>query len=111
MSNQNLENAILSFFEEIPKYYGYKTEISEGLITDIQNFNAKTTTWNLSEFSLIRSAYRVEGNRFMMEGSKMYYEIAAEHIISLKKTGNNAYEFIEQYSINVFRMTKICFLE
>ncbi|MBC7641323.1 MAG: hypothetical protein H7174_03140 [Flavobacterium sp.] len=104
-SNQN----IIDFFENIQKYYGSKTEITEGLTNDVNNLDSQLNTWNLSEFELIRSAYRENGNKFMMEGKGMYYEIDASNIINLKKLGRNKFEFIEQYAETVFRVTRIRF--
>jgi hypothetical protein len=100
---------IITFFENIEKYYGCKTEITEGLSNEIDNLDPKFTTWNLSEFNLIRSAYRNEGGKFMLEGNNMYYELAANLIVSLKVLGRNKFEFVEQYSATVFRITKIRF--
>ena len=104
-SNQN----IIDFFENIQKYYGSKTEITEGLTNDVNNADSQLNTWNLSEFELIRSAYRANGNKFMMEGKGMYYEIDASNIINLQKLGRNKFEFIEQYAETVFRVTRIRF--
>ena len=109
MADENLSAAIITFFESIPKYYGSKTEIVEGLYTSAENLNADFTTWNLSEFTLIRSAYRANGDRLMMEGAKMYYEISAKRLIDFKQPGRNVFEFIEQYGPEVFRITKIRF--
>ncbi|WP_300570157.1 hypothetical protein [Flavobacterium sp.] len=109
MSSEETNHKIIAFFEDIEKYYGCKTEITEGLTTEADNFDANHTTWNLSEFTLIRSAYRNNGGKFMMEGDKMYYEIGATSIISLEEPGRNKFEFIEQYGESVFRITKIRF--
>lgn len=109
MSSETLHQEIINFFENIEKYYGSKTEITEGLCIAISNFNPKNATWNLSEFQLIRSAYRNNGDRLMMEGEKMYYEISANQIIHFKQEGRNKFEFIEQYGETVFRITKIRF--
>ncbi len=100
---------LLSFFEHIDKYYGSKTEITEGLCTDMEALEANLTTWNLSEFELIRSAYRKNGDKFMIEGSNIYYEISAGRIISFEQLGRHKFEFIEQYGDSVFRITKISF--
>ncbi len=104
-TNQN----IIDFFENIQKYYGSKTEITQGLTTNFENIDAKSTSWNLSEFDLIRSAYRENGSKFMLEGAGMYFEISATNIICLEKLGRNKFEFIEKYSESVFRITKIRF--
>jgi type I site-specific restriction-modification system R (restriction) subunit len=109
MKSEELNSKILSFFESIEKYYGCKTEITEGLYSNLEDLDAHLTTWNLSEFHLTRSAYRNKGERFMFEGNKMYYEIAAKKIIDFKQPGRNKFEFIEQYSETVFRITKIRF--
>lgn len=109
MNSEELNSAIISFFETIEKYYGCKTEITEGLFSELDDLDANLTTWNLSEFDLTRSAYRNNGNRFMFEGDKMYYEISGERIIEFKQPGRNKFEFIEQYSETVFRITKIRF--
>ena len=109
MSSEETKEKILDFFENIEKYYNCNTEITEGLYSQNESFEAAFTTWNLSEFVLIRSAYRNIGNRFMFEGEKMYYEIAAKNIISLEQPGRNRFEFIEKYSDNVYRITKIRF--
>ena len=109
MKSEELKTAVVSFFETIQKYYGSKTEITEGLFSDLDALDANLTTWNLSEFDLIRSAYRKNGNRFMFEGNTMYYEISGERIIDFKQLGRNKFEFIEQYSETVFRITKIRF--
>ena len=109
MSMEELNSNIIEFFEHIEKYYGCKTEITEGLFADIGNLDANLTTWNLSEFELIRSAYRKNGGRFMFEGKTMYYEISGNRIIDFKQPGRNKFEFIEQYSESVFRITKIEF--
>ena len=107
MNDLNLK--IVAFFETIDKYYGCKTEITEGLSAEINNIDADRTTWNLSKFDLIRSAYRKNGEKFMLEGSNLYYEISADKIIEFKQPGRHKYEFIEQYSATVFRITKIRF--
>lgn len=109
MNLEELKIEIINFFENIQKYYGSKTEITEGLTTDFSTIDANSTTWNLSEFELIRSAYRENGNKFMLEGNGMYYEISASNIISLKKLGRNKFEFIEQYGESVYRITRIRF--
>jgi hypothetical protein len=109
MNSQELNTNIVAFFENIEKYYGCKTEITEGLFADYDDLDANLTTWNLSQFDLIRSAYRNNGGRFMFEGKKMYYEISGERIIDFKQPGRHKFEFIEQYSESVFRITKIEF--
>jgi hypothetical protein len=109
MSKANFKQDILNYFESITKYYGSKTEITEGLCSEVEHLDAHHTTWNLSEFELIRSAYRKTGNKFMMEGASMYYEIAADRIIDFKQLGRNHFEFIEQYGESVYRITKIRF--
>jgi hypothetical protein len=109
MSSENLNSDVIRFFEEIQKYYGCKTEIMQGLFSEIDNLDADLTTWNLSEFELIRSAYRNNGGKFMLEGNGTYFEISGEKIISFKQSGRNKVEFVEQYSETVFRITKIKF--
>ena len=109
MNYEELNQNIVAFFENIQKYYGCKTEITEGLFSEYEKLDANLTTWNLSEFDLIRSAYRALGNRFMFEGATMYYEISGERIIDFKQPGRHKYEFVEQYGESVFRITKIKF--
>ena len=109
MNSEELNLNIISFFENIQKYYGCKTEITEGLFSDHHDLDPEFTTWNLSKFDLIRSAYRKKGSRFMLEGSSMYYEISGERIVEFKQPGRHKYEFVEQYSETVFRITKIKF--
>ncbi len=104
-----LRAQIVLFFEDIPKYYGSVTEITEGLYSHGEVFDANFTTWNLSEFTLIRSAYRNNGARLMMEGEKMYYEISAERLVDFKQPGRNVFEFVERYGSSVYRITKIRF--
>ncbi|HEX9980701.1 MAG TPA: hypothetical protein VGB50_09080 [Flavobacterium sp.] len=109
MLHNETRNKVISFFEDIDKYYGCKTEITEGLYARSEDFNAHVTTWNLSEFTLIRSAYRNTGDRLMMEGEKMYYEISAAIIVDFKQPGRHVYEFVELYGGSVYRITKIKF--
>ena len=109
MDTEALRQGIIDFFEKIDKYYGSKTEITQGLFAEMDNLDAKLTTWNLSEFELVRSAYRNNGGKFMLEGNGTYYEISADRIIDFKQTGRHKYEFIEKYSESVFRITKIRF--
>jgi hypothetical protein len=109
MISEELNLQIIAFFENIQKYYGSKTEITEGLTNDFENVDAKSTTWNLSEFELVRSAYRENGNKFMLEGKGMYFEISGSNIISFEKLGRNKFQFIEKYGETVFRITKIRF--
>ena len=109
MNPEELNLNILAFFENIEKYYGCKTEITEGLFSELNDLDANLTTWNLSKFDLIRSAYRKNGGRFMLEGDAMYYEISGERIIDFKQPGRHKFEFMEQYSETVFRITKIRF--
>jgi len=109
MNPEELNLNILAFFESIEKYYGCETEITEGLFSELNDLDANLTTWNLSKFDLIRSAYRKNGGRFMLEGNSMYYEISGERIIDFKQLGRHKFEFIEQYSETVFRITKIRF--
>lgn len=109
MDTQILRHRIIDFFENISKYYGTKTEIMQGLSFDLDYLDADLASWNLSEFELIRSAYRISGDKFMLEGKGTYFEISAERIIDFKNTGRNKFEFIEQYSETVFRITKIRF--
>ncbi len=109
MLSEEDNQSILLFFENIPKYYNCKTEIVEGIYARTEDFDANNTTWNLSEFILIRSAYRKKGNRLMMEGDKMYYELSAGILVKFDQVGRDKFEFIEQYSSTVFRITKIRF--
>jgi hypothetical protein len=109
MDTENLRLEIITFFENIEKYYGSKTELTQGLFAEYDNLDANLTAWNLSEFELIRSAYRNNGGKFMLEGKGTYYEISGDRIIDFKKAGRNKFEFIEQYSETVFRITKIRF--
>ena len=109
MKTEELRLEIISFFENIQKYYGCKTEITQGLFSDPDNLDANLTAWNLSEFELLRSAYRTNGGKFMLEGKGTYYEISGERSISFKQDGRNKFEFIEQYGETVFRITKILF--
>lgn len=109
MNTESFQQGIIDFFENISKYYGCKTEITQGLFSGLENLDATLTAWNLSEFGLVRSAYRNSGDKFMLEGNGTYYEISAERIIDFKKTGRNKFEFIEQYGETVFRITKIRF--
>lgn len=109
MITDELRAQIVLFFEEIPKYYGSVTEITEGLYAHGEVFDASLTTWNLSEFTLVRSAYRNNGARLMMEGEKMYYEISAERLVDFKQPGRNVFEFVERYGQNVYRITKVRF--
>ncbi len=109
MNFEEINLKVLNFFELIEKYYCCKTEITEGLTSKFDDLDAIHTTWNLSKFELIRSAYRKNGDKFMMEGLNIYYEISADKIIDFKQLGRNKFEFIEQYSETVFRITKIRF--
>ena len=109
MDSENINTKVILFFENIEKYYGCKIDITEGLTSKNTNFDTDLTTWNLSEFTLIRSAYRNNGNKFMLEGGGIYYEISAGDIVSFNEPGRNKFEFIEQYSESVFRITKIRF--
>ena len=106
---ESINQNVIQFFESIDKYYGSKTEITEGLYSRYENFEASATTWNLSEFTLIRSAYRKLGDRLMMEGEKMYYEISAKIIVDFKQPARHTYEFVELYGDSVYRITKIKF--
>jgi hypothetical protein len=89
MNAEELHATVLAFFENIEKYYGCKTEITEGLFSEIDNLDNHLTTWSLSEFDLVRSAYRKKGLKFMMEGANRYYEISADKIIELKQPGRH----------------------
>jgi len=109
MTTEEVNSNVLAFFEDIEKYYGSKTEITTGLYTNREDFESHNITWNLSEFDLIRAAYRKKGDRFMMEGQAMYVEISAKNILSFEKKGRNKFEIIEQYSTSVYRMTTITF--
>lgn len=107
--SETINQSVIEFFENIDKYYGCVTEITEGLYSRYENFEASATTWNLSEFTLIRSAYRNQGDRLMMEGEKMYYEISARIIVDFKQPRRHTYEFVELYGDSVYRITKIKF--
>lgn len=109
MLAEKLQTAVISFFENIEKYYGSKTEINESLYVQKDNSDASDATWNLLEFNIIRSAYRTKGDRLMLEGHQVYYEISAEKLISFKQIGRNVFEFIEKYGDSVYRITKIRF--
>lgn len=109
MSSTETKEKVLEFFESIQQYYGIRAEITDGLYSRWENFDASLTTWNLSEFTLIRSAYRNKGDRFMMEGEKMYYEISAKMIVDFKQPKRHTYEFVELYGTDVYRITKIKF--
>ena len=100
---------VIEFFEHISKYYGSRTEITQGIYSLYEDFSASKTTWNLSEFVLIRAAYRKDGDRLMMEGKKMYYEMSAGALFDFKEPARNTFEFVEVYGDRVFRITKIKF--
>ncbi len=104
-----INQEILLFFENIPKYYGSVTEITETFCEDANHFDKNNSTWNLSEFILVRSGYRKAGGRFMIEGQKMYVEISAQNIVSVDQLGRNHFRFIEQYGNGFFRILKIRF--
>ena len=91
MNTETLRHGIIAFFESIEKYYGCKTEITQGLFSEFDNLDADLTAWNLSEFELVRSAYRTNGGKFMLEGHGTYYEISAERIIDFKQAGRNKF--------------------
>ena len=57
----------------------------------------------------IRSAYRNTGDRLMMEGEKMYYEISAGVLVDFKHPSRHTYEFVELYGGTVYRITKVKF--
>lgn len=105
----SLHQDIIHFFETISKYYGSKTEISSGITTQLNDVSQQST-WLLTEFILVQSAYRNEAHKFMLEGEKTYFEISAIHLIGFDQKGRNQFEFIEQYATNVYRITKIRFL-
>ncbi|WP_396156991.1 hypothetical protein [Flavobacterium sp.] len=109
MDTEALRQGIIDFFEKIDKYYGSKTEVTQGLFSELDKLDANLTAWNLSEFNLVRSAYRKNGEKFMLEGKGTYYEISADRIIDFQQKGRNKFEFIEQYGETVFRITKIRF--
>mgnify|MGYP000893567192 CR=1 FL=1 len=109
MISEEIRSQILDFFESIDQYYGCKTEIVEGIHLSHEADNAQKSTWNLSEFTLIRSAYRNTGEHFMLEGEKMYYEISAAKLVDFKQTKRHSYELMEQYADSVFRITKFRF--
>ncbi len=109
MRTEEINSKIIQFFENIEKYYGCKTEITEGIYSESDSEDADLVTWTISEFNLVCSAYRKKGNRFMLEGKGRYFEISAEKIISLTQKGRNKFEFIELYGNSVFRITKIKF--
>jgi hypothetical protein len=102
----NLE--IIHFFETISKYYDSKVEITSGISTQLENISTDST-WTLTEFFLIKSAYRTEGQKFMFEGKKIYFEISAKHLINFNQKGRNKFEFTEKLGENVFRITKLRF--
>lgn len=100
---------VIGFFEQISKYYGSNTEITQGIYSRYEDFSANQTTWNISEFILARAAYRKDGDRLMMEGEKIYYEMSAAALFDFKQPARNTFEFIEVYGDRVFRITKIKF--
>ncbi len=106
---ETLNQKVIDFFESVNQYYGCRTEITEGLHSRYEDFSANATTWNLSEFTLIRSAYRNQGDRLMMEGEKMYYEISAKLLVDFKHPRRHTYEFVELYGTDVYRITKVTF--
>ena len=109
MNPTETNDKVLAFFENIQQYYGVKTEITDGLYSRWDDFDASLTTWNLSEFTLVRSAYRKNGDRFMIEGEQRYYEISAKLIVDFKQPRRHTYEFVELYGTDVYRITKIKF--
>ncbi len=109
MNSEETKQKVVAFFESIEKYYGCKTEITAGLYSRHEDFEASATTWNLSEFTLIRSAYRNHGDRLMMEGEKLYYEISARLLVDFKHPRRHTYEFVELYGTDVYRITKVTF--
>lgn len=109
MLTNETRDKVISFFTNINQYYGCKTEITEGIYSRQDHFDAAVTTWNLSEFTLIRSAYRNAGDRMMMEGEKMYYEISAKFIVDFKEPRKDTFEFVELYGSDVYRITKVTF--
>ncbi len=109
MISTETRDKVIAFFETIESYYGCKTEITEGIYSRYEDFSADTTTWNLSEFTLIRSAYRRAGDRLMIEGEKMYYEISAGILVDFKQPARHTFEFIELYGVSVYRITKVKF--
>ena len=66
MISETSREKVVLFFESIDKYYGCKTEITEGLHSSSADFDANAATWNMCEFELVRSAYRNKGERLMI---------------------------------------------
>ena len=109
MAYEDNREQVLAFFETIQKYYGCKTDITQGLYSRWDELDASLTTWNLSEFELVRSAYRKNGDCFMLEGQNMYVEISARMLVDFKQPARNSYEFVELYGDSVYRITKVRF--
>jgi len=107
--NETIKEKLLHFFHTIDRYKGCKTEITSGIYTAYETFNAKNATWNLSEFTMVRAAFRQDGNRLMIEGDKMYYEFSAAAIIDFKTPNTDCFEIVEAYAEVAFRITKIKF--
>ncbi|UYW01578.1 hypothetical protein K5I29_01215 [Flavobacterium agricola] len=105
----SVKEKLLAFFHTIQQYKGCKTEITSGLYALTASFDAKNTTWNLSEFTFVRAAFRQNGDRLIIEGKKMYYEFSAANIIDFKQPDLHSYEIIEAYGDVAFRITKIKF--
>jgi hypothetical protein len=109
MISEDVREKVISFFEKVDQYYGCLTEITSGLYSRFDEFDPSGTTWNLSEFVLIRSAYRTKGGRLMLEGEKTYYEMSASVLIDFKQPSRHSYEFVELYGGTVYRITKVKF--
>lgn len=106
---EDFTKEIITFFETIEKYYGSKIEVSIGLFSEKEISNNSLATWNLLEFNLIQSGYRKTGDKFMVEGNGIYFELSAEKLINFKQTGRHKFEFIEQYNESLYRITKMRF--
>jgi hypothetical protein len=100
---------VIAFFETIERYYGCRTHITQGLYARLDEFDPKKTTWNLHEFTLVRSAYRSGGDRLMMEGNETYFEISAGKLVDFKNPARHLYEFVELYGGSVYRITQVKF--
>jgi len=103
------EQSIVDFFEYIPHYYGCQVDMAIALCDDPEA-DLTQASWSLSQFKLLRAAYRHQGDRLMLEGPGFYYEMSAAKLCLFEQKGRHQFEFTEAYHGQTLRLTRITFL-
>ena len=111
MITDDVKARLTTFADKIEMFYGRYVTISESISTNKANFDRHSSTFGNYELKLEKVTWRMCGGRITFSQADLYYEISIDNLVNFLEKERNCFEFLEQNSEAVFRMTTLKFKE